>query len=131
QKQKWDPKTSVNPFDALNSFKLQEQNFNLKLLPDEKVDGKPCWAIELVIKDPAARAMMGRTVTYYDKNNGIGVKSVTTDKDGKVTTTSTTTDIKLNADIKPDKFVFKAPEGVKVQDLTATEKTGDAKKGDK
>jgi outer membrane lipoprotein-sorting protein len=38
--------------------------------------------------------------------------------DGKPMTTMTYTDIKINPDIPADRFVFKAPEGVQVQDMS-------------
>ena len=38
----------------------------------------------------------------------------------QMTMTCELTDINLKADIKPDRFVFKAPEGVEVRDMTGT-----------
>jgi outer membrane lipoprotein-sorting protein len=43
---------------------------------------------------------------------------VTYTPDGKPMNTMTYSDIKINDKISPDRFVFKAPPGVEVQDLS-------------
>lgn len=120
-KRKADMKKDGNPFDPMGGFKLMEENFEIKVLPDETVNGKPAWVFEMKLKpgNPAA-AMMGKTLAYYDKETGISIKGVSFDPAGKPTTTSTTSDVKINEDIPADKFVFKAPEGVKVQEVPDT-----------
>lgn len=118
-KQNVNTKDQPNPFDQMSLFKMMEQTYNMKLLPDEKVDGKTVYAIETTAKDEAMKAYIGRTVSYYDQSNGLPVKTVQYDSKGKLTGTFTMTDIKVDADIKPDRFVFKAPEGVPITDMTA------------
>jgi hypothetical protein len=61
---------------------------------------------------------MARIVNYFDKKTGIGLKTVSFDEKDKAVMTSVTTDVKINADIKDDRFVFKAPEGVQVVDMS-------------
>jgi outer membrane lipoprotein-sorting protein len=117
-KRKADLTKDLSPFNALASFKLMEEHFAIKLLPDETVDGKAAWVLELKAKDPAQSALVGRTLSYYDKETGISVKSMSYDPSGKPTTTSMTKDIKINSTINPDRFVFKAPPGVEVVDST-------------
>jgi outer membrane lipoprotein-sorting protein len=85
----------------------------LKLLPEEKVDGADCYVIEATMKEMPNT----KQVSYFRKADGIAAKAVTL-TDGKPTGTMTMTDIKVNSDISADRFVFKAPEGVEVQDTT-------------
>ena len=124
-KQKVDKNNFTNFFDHMNSWKQMEQTHTFKLAPDETVDGKPCWVIESNMKNaPAGMPAQGKSLSYYDKSTGISLKSVAYDDKGKVTTTSTTTDIKLDGSIPPDKFVFKAPAGVEVVDQAELMKRG-------
>jgi outer membrane lipoprotein-sorting protein len=117
-KSKIDPKNQTNPFDQKALFEQMHKAFDMRLLPDETVDGISTYVIEMAPKAGSAAPGVGKTVTYYDKKNGVGTKSVTTDPDGKVTMTSTTIDIKLDGSIPDDRFVFKAPDGVQVVDTT-------------
>ncbi len=91
---------------------------NVKVLADEKVDGESCFVLEATPKDPAEAATMSKTVMYFRKDVGINVKTVGFDKDGKEIFTNTSTDFKLNSEIDAARFVFKAPEGVQVMDMT-------------
>lgn len=122
RKQKSDPKMGgVDPLDSVSAFKAMSKDFNLKLLPDATVEGKDAWAIEATPKDTKNPNMpLSRMVTYYDKKTGVPVKSVGFGKEGKVVHTMVVTDVKVNADIPADRFVFKAPPGVEVQDMTKT-----------
>lgn len=95
------------------SAKSLKEMGELKLLPDEKVDGADCYVIEAAMKHAPGTTQ----VNYFRKADGIAAKAVT-NKDGKPIGTMTMTDIKINADIPADRFVFKAPEGVQVQDMT-------------
>jgi outer membrane lipoprotein-sorting protein len=127
---------SVNPFDR-DMWKEQHKHFDIKLLADETVDGKSTWAIESrpkVDKDasPEEKAAMegSRSVTNYRKSDGMAVKSVSYDKDGKPTMTMKLVDVKYDVDLKPEMFVFKAPEGVTVMDMEALQKQAGAGAGE-
>ncbi len=101
-------------FDALR------KDYDLKLLPDETVEGKAAWVIEATPKKGAPAAQAGMTMRYYyDKDSGMMVKMVGKSVDGKTTMTTIVKDLKLNPDISADRFVFKVPEGVQVMDMTA------------
>lgn len=117
-KRKAEMNKELSPFNAMGMFKLMEENFAITLMPDETVDGKSAWVFELKPKNPAQAAVMGRTLSYFDKDSGISVKSVSYDPNGKPINTSVTKDIKINSNISPDRFVFKAPPGVEVVDTT-------------
>ncbi len=119
-KMKLDTQAAMNPFSVKAVFEIMRKEFELKLLPDDKLDGKDCYVIEAVPKSAEVRAVMSRTVTWYDKKTAIGMKSLGYDKDGKVTSTMTVTSCKFDEDIPDDKFVFKPPAGVEVTDMTQT-----------
>ncbi|HUW81587.1 MAG TPA: hypothetical protein VMZ31_02175 [Phycisphaerae bacterium] len=101
-------------FDALR------KDYDLKLLPDETVEGKPAWVIEATPKKDSPAAQAGMTMRYYyDKDSGMMVKMVGKSTDGKTSMTSIVKDLKLNPDISADRFVFKVPEGAHVMDMTS------------
>jgi len=101
-------------FDALR------KDYDLKLLPDETVEGKAAWVIEATPKKDAPAARAGMTMRYYyDKGSGMMVKMVGKSIDGKTTMTSIVKDFKVNPPISADRFVFKAPEGAQVMDMTS------------
>lgn len=117
-KQKIDPETQASMFDPAKMLEQFEEAYLLKLLPAESVNGKPAHVIEMTPKDENMREYMGRSVLYFDQESGLGVKTLTYNNDGKVTGTTEMTDIKINADVSPDMFVFKAPPGVEVVEQT-------------
>ena len=101
-------------FDALR------KDYDLKLLPDEKVEGKPAWVIEATPKKGPPAARGGMTMRqYYDKDSGVMVKAVGRSTDGKSTMTTIVKDLKVNPPISADRFVFKVPEGAHVMDMTS------------
>jgi len=110
------PDTSATG-DPKKLFEKIRSDNNVKIMPDAKVDGMDTYVLEVVPKTadggPVAKSMM-----YFAKDTGINVKIVGFDKDGKEVFTNTTSDIKLNTEIPSDRFVFKAPEGVQVMDMT-------------
>jgi len=100
-------------FDALR------KDYDLKLLPDETVEGKTAWVIEATPKKGAPAAQAGMTMRYYyDKDSGMMVKMAGKSIDGKTTMTTIFKDHKVNPDISADRFAFKAPEGAQVMDMT-------------
>ncbi len=101
-----------DPFEPLRKM------YDLKLLPDEKVDGAEVYVIEAKPNKTSGAPGVGKSIFYYRKDSGFPAKVVTCDEAGKPTTTITYADIKLDADLKADRFVFKAPEGVEVIDMS-------------
>ena len=110
-KTKMDKQVTGDPHEA---FELLRQQFNLKLLPDEKIDGLDAYAIEATPKQDQGMAF--RSVFYYAKEHGVLTKAITYDSDGKPMTTMTYTDLKFDVKIDPKHFVFEAPPGVEVLD---------------
>lgn len=110
-----DPKMTNNPGAMFEEFR---QNYELKLLPEETLDGQKTFVIEATPKDKAQNPMMSRMVFYFLQDTGFMVKIVAYGVDGKPVQTVLYTDIKFNVDIAPNRFVFKAPEGVQIMDQT-------------
>lgn len=104
----------------------------VKLLPDEKVDGQACCVIEGLSKGPDGKPNDGgRTLWYFRKDYGMAIKTVFLAGD-KPQSTSTTSDVVLNASIAADHFKFTVPEGAQVTDLTAqTQPPADPSNADK
>lgn len=90
----------------------------LKLLPEEKVDGRACYVIEATPRK-AGEGVTQKNTFWYDKESAVVMKMVFERKDANARTNSTTvmSEVKLGVDIKPERFVFKAPDGVEVVDM--------------
>jgi outer membrane lipoprotein-sorting protein len=103
-------------------FGEMEKQYDLKLLPDEKVDGKNTWVIEAKPKQDQMGGI-DRVVMYYDQANGVAVKTVTYDKAGKALSTIEMTKVEVDVKIPDERFTV--PAGVQVTDMTAlTESQG-------
>ena len=98
-------------------FEGLRKNNDLKLLPDETVDGQSVFVIEGTPKT-AGRTPYAKSTMYFTKDAGIMIKMVGVDASGGQVMTMSISDIKRDPKIDPDRFVFKAPEGVQVMDLT-------------
>jgi len=103
--------------DAKSVLQPMREDHTLKLLADEKVDGQDCFVIEAMPKEMEGNPF-GKMVLYFRKDAGLNIKVVGRDPKDKTVYTASTTDIKLNPDVDPQRFVFKAPEGVELMDMT-------------
>jgi outer membrane lipoprotein-sorting protein len=99
-------------------FDNLRKDFELKLLPDETVDGRATWPIQATPRQPASEGMIAMLLNYFDKETGVCIKTIGKDSSGKEVMTSVTKDIKVNPTLAADRFVFKVPEGVTVMDMT-------------
>jgi len=99
------------------AFDQMDKQYTLKLLDDATVEGRPCFVIEATPKKPSGAAI-AKMLSYYDQGTGMMIKSVSLNKAGKPTQEMAYTDLKFNKGIAADRFVFKAPEGVTVMDMT-------------
>ena len=111
-----------------NYFNTMKQTYNLELLPDAKVLARDTYVIRATPKEPSS-ALPSEQISYFDKETGVILKSVSRNQAGKITMETTTTDLKVNSTIDADRFVFHAPEGVEVTDLTQ-EPTADTESAD-
>ena len=98
-------------------FKSLMENNELKVLPGEKVNGKDAFVIEAVPKDTAQQPFT-KMKLFLVKENGIVVKMLGYDNAGSEFMTTVYSNIKINPKIDESRFVFKAPAGVQVVDMT-------------
>jgi len=112
---KWSfsPKRSPDPRTLLKT--LAEAS-NLVLKGQEESDGKKVYVIESVPK--AERQRVSRVV-YRFREDGIMLKQETYNRDDKVTFVMELSEVETNVDIAPERFVFKPPPGVEVEELTS------------
>jgi outer membrane lipoprotein-sorting protein len=97
---------------------LRKHN-DLKLMPDEKIEGQTAYVIEARSRKTAENPNPTGATTYYVlKDSGIVAKTVSMDANGKPTSTMTLSDIRINSSIDPSRFEFKAPEGVQLVDIS-------------
>ncbi|MCH7995546.1 MAG: outer membrane lipoprotein carrier protein LolA [Planctomycetes bacterium] len=98
-------------------FESLMENNELKVLPSEKVDGKDAFVIEAVPKGTGPQPV-ARMKLFLMKENGIMVKMLGYDSAGSEFMTTVYSNIKINPKIDESRFVFKAPDGVQVMDMT-------------
>jgi len=118
-KTKLDP--AQKPVASKEMFETLRKDADVKVLDDEKVDGKDCYVLEITPKEKDETT--GKSKSWYAKDSGIMVKMVTMSPDGKPVHTMTVSNIKLDAKIDAERFKFKAPDGVEVVDMTAVGET--------
>jgi hypothetical protein len=102
----WD----ADPIEGLKAL------YDIELLPEETIDGAAVCVFKLTPK--AGSGGEGSALEYFRKDCGYPVKIVHFDAAGKAVMTATYTDIKLNQEISPERFVFNTPPGVELVDLT-------------
>ena len=111
-----DPKMCGDPRQLLAQL---HKEGDVKLLPADAVDGQPVFVIEAVSQGGAGTPSLGSRTDYsFQQASGFLVKLVTYDFGGQPMTTMTWTDLKFDADLNPDQFVFRPPVGVPVIDNT-------------
>jgi outer membrane lipoprotein-sorting protein len=102
----WD----VNPIEGSRAA------YDIELLPDETFDGAAVCVFKLTPKPGTSGE--GTVLQYLRRDCGYPVKMVQLDPAGKPQATVTYTDLKVDEEISPERFVFNAPEGVTVVDRT-------------
>jgi outer membrane lipoprotein-sorting protein len=107
-----------------NPFATMREHYDFKLTGEDKHEGAAVWVIEVTPKAGGDMAAGGKMVQWYRQDCGFPVKTIAYDQTGKPMTTNIYTDVELNASIPPDRFVFKAPEGVEVMDMDAMQQGG-------
>jgi outer membrane lipoprotein-sorting protein len=106
--------------DLTSQFEMMRKDNNLKLLPEQTVDGHSVYVIEATPKEkPAGPGMgMGKMIMYYAKDTGVPLKMIMHDANDKPMSETTYSDVTINKSIDPARFVFKAPPDVQVMDMT-------------
>lgn len=106
------PEEMKSPFDPGNAW----EHFDVKVVDDDTVDGMKCWVLEMTPKDPMMKMQMSKALSYFDQKTGLMVKNVGYNSEGKVFSTMTVSDIKVDEKIDPKEFKFEPPAGVPVQE---------------
>lgn len=88
-----------------------EKKCVLKVLPDATIEGESCFVIQGTEREDKSAI----STWYYAKSCGLLLKFST--KNPRASSTISVTDLMLNPDIPVDRFKFKAPEGVDVQEI--------------
>lgn len=111
--------------DIRRQFEQLSREADLRLLPAEKVDGREAYAIEAVPRRKDLASPFGRIVCYVDKTTLVPIKTILYDARGRLCHTRVFRDIEVNVAIPPQRFVFAAPPGVQVMDMTRIEPPAD------
>ena len=114
-KAKTDPKMSGDPGAV---FEELHKSHQIKLLPEETVDGAKVYVISATPNEPGP-AGAGRIVFYFHQEAGIVVKMLMYGEGEKPVTTVSYSDVKREVKVDAERFKFTAPEGVQVIDQTA------------
>ena len=112
-------KTNASGFQGADGWMMLEslgKRCELKLLPEETIDGTSVYVIEATHKKEAER--ISKTTIYIAKDTGIILKKTRIDEAHRMSSTTIFSDIKINPAIDPARFVFTAPPGVEVRDRT-------------
>lgn len=92
---------------------------NYKLGADEKVEGSDCYVVEVTPKTPPSDDNpIHITLIYFRKDNGLNVRVVSKNKDGRTVYDHMLSDLQTGVSIDPARFVLNQPPGVELTDLT-------------
>jgi len=105
------------PFEFESVFAKIREDHRFSVLPDQSVDGQVVYVLQATPQTPSPIA---KQLFYLAKETGDMLKQELYALNDKVFTTILFSDIKHNGDIPADRFVFKAPRGVKIIDLTGS-----------
>jgi outer membrane lipoprotein-sorting protein len=100
-------------------FEQLRQNHDVALGAEQSVGGRKAYVIEATPKAPMPGDPVRKNVLYFDQDSGFMTKMEALGEEGKVFSTFEYVDLKFDAPIPDERFVFKAPEGVEVVDQTA------------
>jgi len=116
-KTKIDSMMTGEPKALLEQFRKQ---YELKLMPEETLDGRKVFVIAGTPKEKATMpGMPVKMVLNFDQEHGVLLKVAGLAEDGKPVSTMAYSDVKFDVKLDPDRFKFKVPEGVEVMDRTS------------
>ncbi len=105
---------TVTP-DVGAMFAELKKDSTLKRFPDVKVGLDDCYAIQIIPKEKKGSDIL-QTMIYFRKDIGLDVRTVVYGKDNRTIFTSTTTHVRVNPSLSPDRFVLTLPDGVELMD---------------
>jgi outer membrane lipoprotein-sorting protein len=116
-KQKPAEETSMVPRGAALLDQLKE-GYELKVLPNEKVEGRDAMVLEQTFKGPAPAGTPARYKLWLDTESGLMLKRIGYGPKDVVISEEVAKDIKINPNLPDEHFKLKIPEGVQVFDMT-------------
>lgn len=99
-------------------FFFLHRDYDLSLLPDEEVDGKPCWVIRAA-KISEEEVLRIKTLTYFRQDIPLMVKTVNLDRFDNVMQVTHIKDIQVDVPVDRDQFEFRPEPDWDIQDQTA------------
>ena len=109
------------PLVGKSMFEGLKQQGDLTLLADATVDSKPVYVVEVkpnsAVKSSSPMPV-GKIKSYISKENGLQLKMEVFDEKEQPISTTTYTGIKTNVTFSEGHFVYKAPAGVTVMDMS-------------
>lgn len=102
-----------------NFFKTLRTHYELRLMPEEQIDGQEVWVIEARPRRPAPGGP-AKTMHYLLKEGGIRLRSTDHDASGRRIQLTGLSEIKFDEKIDPRRFIFTVPKDIKIMDLTGS-----------
>lgn len=109
----------LGPEQIVETLATHTSGDNVKVLPEETIDGKTACVLESKPANPGEKPIYtNQTLRFYiAKDTGIPVKVEYYNPDGSLANRMTYTVVSVNEPVAPDRFAYTPPEGAKVQDL--------------
>ena len=107
-----------NAFDVVEIWKFINEQCTAIVLPDEKLGEDEVIVVEATPIPSEIKRTWVRQQYFFAKNSGVLLKRVGFDRNDQPIETFVVSDVKVNAEIDPTRFVFKPAEGVKFVDMT-------------
>jgi outer membrane lipoprotein-sorting protein len=100
---------------------VRSQGGQIRLLPDDAVSGVAAYAFEIIPSEkmlPKSSVQPEKVIVHVAKDSGILLKTAAFDAAGEAFMTVSYSNVKINPELSPDRFVYEIPPGVKVKDLS-------------
>lgn len=110
-----DPRMSGDPKAMLDYLRKDHE---LKLLPEQDVDGATAYVIEAIARE-GTNNPLPRMRLFFDQNTGFMVRSTSHDANGRRRQMMRYKNVQYDIKIDPDRFVFELPPGVELLDRTS------------
>jgi outer membrane lipoprotein-sorting protein len=110
--------------DRKAMFETLAKENDVKALPDERVSGVDCYRIEATAKSARGAGLPAKSIFAFAKESGMLMQVKNFNDKGEDIGFETYSDVKINEKIDPQRFVFKAPDGVTVKERGAAPAPG-------
>lgn len=100
-------------------FETLTKENELKALSDERISGVDCYRIEATARGARGAGLPAKSVFAFAKDTGMLMQVKNFNDKGEDIGHETYSDVKINEKLDPQRFVFKAPDGVTVKDRGA------------